>query len=149
MSNVEKEPLVFNLDVIEIPVKIGPKDYVLVEASGGSVCKYKNAMLGTTSVGADGKPILSMSGMVDSEPLLVSLCLWELWTNEANGDIVRKPVHINTVKSWPDRIQSSLYKKAKEISNLQEDEDTIESLQKEQDDLDKRKAVIENSQVKN
>ncbi len=97
----------------EIPVQVGDKKYTLREATGDAACLYRNAMLRCTKLGPEGKPE-TITGIADAEPYLVSLCLF----NEGN-----KPVPVATIRKWPARVQTALFDKAKEISELGEDED--------------------------
>ncbi len=129
----------YDLTLVEIDVTIGAVKYILREASGKAACLYRNAMFSHTALGPEGNPV-SFKGMADIEPLLVSLCLFR-----AEGNV---PITIEAVREWPSRILTSLYDKAKEISNLAEDEDTTESLIKEQKALDKRKKALSESQSK-
>ncbi len=133
------ESLNYDLTLVEIDVTIGSVKYILREASGKAACIYRNAMFGHTTLGPEGNPV-SFRGIADIEPLLVSLCLFK-----AEGNT---PVTIEVVREWPSRILTSLYDKAKEISNLAEDEDTEESLVKEQKSLEKRQKALKESQSK-
>lgn len=105
-------PLEFDLTPTTVPVRISGADYVLKEASGAVATTWRNSVFRSTKVDANGRPS-SYEGIAEAEPLLVSLCL-----HDANG----KLVPIQTVKSWPARIQKSLFEKAKEISGLDEEE---------------------------
>ena len=109
----------FDLSVREVPVGILGKRYLLREASEGAAARYRNAMLKATKLGPDGKPI-SLDGMADAAPLLVSLCLFEVY--EHQGVSKDRPVLLSTVVSWPSRVVKPLFEKAKEISELDEDE---------------------------
>tara|TARA_R110002020_G_scaffold376130_3_gene587310 strand:+ start:29126 stop:29548 length:423 start_codon:yes stop_codon:yes gene_type:complete len=101
------EALVFTDELIEIPVTIGEKKYTLKEASGDTVVRYKNAITRATTF-KDGK-LSSVSNINDSEPLLVSLCLFQ-----ENG----LPVSLTLVRSFKNSTLEVLFDKAKEISNL-------------------------------
>ena len=138
----------FDLEIIEVPVMLGGKSFVLKEATGAAACKYRNAMLGHTVLGESGKPV-SIKGMADIEPLLVSLCLFEIITNEDSDQIVEKQLTVKDVGKWPAKVVTSLFEKAKEISNLSDEEDTEESLVKEQEELDKRVKELKESKAKN
>lgn len=135
---MSQQELVYDLTPVEIPVKIGGKNYILREADGAAAVQYRNAMLSCTQIGTDGKPS-SVKGMAGTEPLLVSLCLL---TNEPSE--TRRAVMIDEVKAWPYRIQKGLYDKAKEISELEE-EDTEESLLKERAKIDKKLEAVRES----
>lgn len=119
------EPMVFeSLEKIEVPVKIAGKDYMLTEVSESGAAKYKNAQMSSTRVveGADGNKHATVSGLSDTEGLLVSQCLFEVTAN--NG---RKSVELNIIKTWPHRITKQLFDKAEEISGLgvKETEETL------------------------
>ena len=119
------ETLIFNdLTPIEIPVSIEGVEYTLREASGDAACKYRNAMMACMQL-ADGKPV-SLRGLADVEPLLVSLCLFVTETN--------KLVPLHVIKTWPSRVITPLFEKAKEISELGEgaNEPSEEAVKNEQ-----------------
>jgi hypothetical protein len=71
---------------VEVPVKIGSGRYVLREASGDAACRYQNAVLKTTKLGPDGRPT-DINGLADCEPLLVSLCLFEIVRTTGADDV--------------------------------------------------------------
>lgn len=106
-----------DLTPIALPVRVKGKDYLLREATGDAVAKWRNAQLRATRLGGDGKPA-SIDGLADAEPLLVSLCLFEV--GQGGKEL---PVSVQTVRSWPGRITSALFARAKEISELEEKED--------------------------
>lgn len=116
-----------DLTPIEIIIPIGPKKYALREASGDAAIRYRNAMLSATKIGPEGKPS-GFAGMADTEPLLVSLCLFGQDPN--NSAIYNEPIQQSTVRGWPQRVQKALYKKVKDISDLNEVEDDILALEK-------------------
>jgi len=95
------------------PVYIGDTVYTLKEATIGVAAKYRNALLDCATLGPDGKPS-KFSGMADVEPLLVSLCLFDVDGNE---------VPLATVNQWPSRIVKQLFNRVKEVSDLDEDEE--------------------------
>ena len=113
------ENYTFDLTPIEVTYNIGGIDYLLREASGEAAVKFSNAKLKNLVLN-DGK-VTKVSGMADIQPLLVSLCL----TEKLSG----KPVSEATIKSWPSRIQTALFDKAKEISEIDQDA-TKEGLEK-------------------
>lgn len=125
----ELKPLDFSdLTPYEEKVPILGKVYTLREASGQAGTRYRNKMLESMRLGPEGKP-QSINGMSDAEPLLVSLCLFD----EAGV----RPVPIQTITSWPDRIQKALAKRIKEVSELDEP-DTVENLEKQMEELQKK-----------
>lgn len=97
-----------SFEPIVLPVNILGENYLLREASGDAAARYNNAMLKCTTLGPDGRPA-RLDGLADVDPFLVSLCIVT-----ATG----KPVRLETVRSWPNRIVQMLAEKVKEISEL-------------------------------
>jgi hypothetical protein len=128
-----------DLSLIEVPVSIEGKKYTLREASGGAAIQYRNAMLASTKLGPGGT-VTSVSGMANIEPLLVSLCLF---------DEKGKRVSEATIKNWPSRVLKTLFDRAKEISELDEDGGDLESLNKQKDEIEEKIAQIESDSVGN
>jgi len=117
------EPINYDdFETIRIPVSVKGFKYTLTEATGKAAVDYRNAALACTKLGPTGKPS-SIVGLGGLEPLLVSLCL----TDNANSD---RPVPKQTIMSWPARIQSSLFTRAKQISDLGEDNPEKDLLKK-------------------
>jgi hypothetical protein len=113
----------FNFDTlapIEVPVKIAGRNYVLREATGEAAGKYRAASLRGAEITHDDetgqRTIKRLESAADVEPLLVSLCLFDVTDGE-------RTVSIETVKAWPARVQRALFEKAKEISQLDEADD--------------------------
>ena len=125
------ENYTFDLTPIEVEYTIGTTVYILREASGEAAVKFSNAKL-KNLVMDDGK-VTKVAGMASIQPFLVSLCL----TEKATG----KAVLEETIKSWPSRIQSALFDKAKEISEIDQDA-TKEGLEKIIADAQKQLAEI-------
>ena len=71
-------------------------------------------------------------GLAEAEPLLVSLCL-----RQKLDDGVTRPVTLDIVLSWPNRVIKPLFEKCKEISDLGEGPEGVEEMVKERDRLDK------------
>lgn len=88
------------------------KQYVLRGASGDAAIKYRNAVLNKMTL-EDGK-VSKLSGMADTEKLLVSLCLFEVSGSKET------PVSQEKLGSWPNEIFKKLFEKTKEISHLEE-----------------------------
>lgn len=128
---------------VEVPVSIGGKKYVLREADGDAACKYRNALLRSTKLGPDGRPS-SIDGMADAEPLLVSLCLFEVYDDK--GQEKRRLVLPSTIRSWPARVLKALFKKVRDISDLEERE-TMEDLEKRIAEDNRKLALLNGSKV--
>jgi len=112
------------LEIIELEIAIDSKTYLLREASGDASVKYRNACLSATKV-KDGK-VSGFDGLADVEPLLISFCLYERKEDGTRGNRVK----LDKIRAWPARVQKALFEKTKEISELDEDEETVESLEK-------------------
>ncbi len=117
-----------DLAQVEVPVSIGGKKYVLKEATADAVRKWRNAQLKATKLGDNGKPI-SLEGMADTEPLLVSLCLFEEVKESGKPDSL-SPVSLSTVSSWPNRIVGALFAEATKISDLEGKKDQVQDPKK-------------------
>jgi hypothetical protein len=124
-----------SLTLIEVPVKIQGKTYTLREANGDAAVAYRNASLRGMTL-EDGK-VKKLDGIASVEPLLVSMCLFFI-----DDDGVEKNVDELTVRSWPGRVVKAIFNKAKEISELDEEEDTVESLDKQIEALEKKKEKL-------
>lgn len=117
-----------DLEPAEVRYRIGGQLYVLREATAGAVASWRNAQLKAARLGPDGKPV-SMGDAADSEPLLVSLCLFRL--DDKGG---AWPVDLKTVRSWKSRVQRPLFEKLVEISGLSREE-TPEGLEARMSEL--------------
>ena len=114
---------------VVIPVNIKDKDgvlrsYELREANGDSACRWKNAILQRTNLGPNGKPS-SFGAIADTEPIVISLCLFD-----KDG----KNVPVGVIRQWPAKVQRALFEKAKEISELDEDEELKDTVKNGQTD---------------
>jgi hypothetical protein len=106
------QPLNFDdLATLEEHFAFQGASYVLREPTAEAACRWKNAITRAVRMGPDGKP----SGVVDiadTDPLLVSLCLWEV------KDGKEVPVPLATVRSWPSRVLNRLFERAREMGEL-------------------------------
>ena len=123
---------------IEEKVFIGGEEYLLRETSGDASVKYDNARLDRYEY-QDGK-LAKVKDLGDLEPLLVSLCLFM-----SDG---KTPVSELTIRSWPARVQKSLYNRAREISGMNETPKTIKEqialLQKQLAEAESRESLPKN-----
>ena len=99
-----------DLTPISLPVKLQGKTYSLREASEDAACRWRNAVLKAVKPDSNGKPTC-LDNLSDTEPFLVSLCLF---------DDKDKPVPLPVVRSWSARIVKKLFAAVKEISDLDE-----------------------------
>lgn len=141
MSDVESLDFE-SLELIEVPVTIGSVKYVLREADEGAAREFRNARLkGATLKDGDAATLPDDPGGLQS--LLLSGCIFRC--NE-EGEPFSSPVSRREItgymtpngtryKGWPARIVKPLYEKAKEISELDETEGTIDDLTKQRDKL--------------
>jgi hypothetical protein len=120
------EEMVFDdVSPAEVPVVIGSARYVLREANEDAACKFRNALLRCTRPGPDGRPT-TYDGVADTEPLLVSLCLYAADEGgRVRPDRDGRPDHrhlvpLATVRSWPARVVKALAAKVQEMSGLSE-----------------------------
>jgi hypothetical protein len=120
-----------SLELIEVPVKIKDKSYVLREASEDASAKYRNKQIESTIM-VDGKPS-GIRGLADAGALLVASCLWV--RDEKGAETGQVP--LSFVKALPYRISKKLFEKAKEISELK-DTFSREELLKQKEDIDRQ-----------
>ena len=127
------EPMTFDsLDLAEVPIKVGDKDFILREASGKAAVAWRNARTDAIRL-KDGKPV-GAKNLASVDPLLVSLCLFD---SEGNG------VPLATILGWPDRVQKQLYDRVKLISNISELGEGVEALKAQRKLLDEQIESIE------
>lgn len=115
-----------DLTPVEIRVSIFRKKYVLREIDEGDAVRWRNSQLRAARM-SEGQ-VVSMGDLAESEPLLVSFCLYR--ANEDHKIILRNDgtpdkstlTPLATIKSWPARIVKPLFERAKEISELEEKE---------------------------
>lgn len=110
-----------NLKPTSIPVKsLFGKDYELREATGGVTVELDNYR-DSCRVFEEGK-FIGLKNTAELVPLNVSLCLFEKGSDEH--------VSLEFVKKLPHRVQRDLYKKAQEISDMEDKPLEIELLLK-------------------
>lgn len=128
LNRVNLEPILFeDIGFAKVQVQIGGVDYWLEEASGEAAVKYRNAVMGCTQLGNDGKPS-RIIGLGETEPMLVSLCLYKLV--KIGNEEKKQYVSVQTIKGWPAKIQKGLFKRIMDISDLREEEETEEALER-------------------
>lgn len=124
-----------SLELTRVPVKIAGAAYVLQEATAGAARDYRNAQMKTFKI-SDGK-MTGMEGTADLDLILVSLCLFK----EMSTPGAYQPVPLVQVQEWPDKVIKALSTKAKEISDL-DDQDTVETVDKKIADLQKKREML-------
>jgi hypothetical protein len=112
------------LEPKHVDFPIGGKPYRLKEATGAAAVEWRNASIKAAKM-RNGK-VIGMEGLADTEPLLISKCLFQLV--EKDGKTKEVPVTRHTIMSWPARIQKRLFDMVTEMSDLKEE--TTEALQR-------------------
>lgn len=122
------EPIVWDdLTPREVPVTLAGETYVLVEATAEEAKAWRaNNMqalqMEETGKGRGRKSKSNFdSRIADSHILLVALCLKKI---ETDGS--RRKVPIEKIRAWRNPVVESLFKRAQQISNLDDDEDDDE-----------------------
>lgn len=95
------------LEINEISV-VGPdkKHYTLREPTSKVSKAHRNAILKSSKLGPDGR-VIGIDGLASVEVPYVAGCLWDEKSLNPPSALL---------ESWPDRIVSKLYEKAKELS---------------------------------
>lgn len=133
-----------NLSLIEVPVSLEGKKYVLREADEDTATAYRNATIAGAKM-EDGQVTGMPSNLGGVQSLLVSRCLFPL---DKDGAPLPNSVARKTVMGWPSRVVKPLFEKAKEISELDEDE-SLEDMVKQQAKLAKKIAKMREESAKN
>jgi len=115
-------PMDLDLTRREVPVTLKDKDgspteYLLVELDGAGRDAYLNNLGKRLKPDASGKNP-SVRDFTGLQANLLTRCMLV-----ADG---RTPVTEKDIQAWPSRVQNALYKRAKEISALQDDADDKE-----------------------
>lgn len=124
--NVSAEPITFGPFTITFPPeKGGPVQLVLHEASEAAHNAYKAVTVKAMRVSArenSDERKASFDGGQEADAVLVSKCLFKV----VGGSL--QPVDLNFVLGIPRRITKRLYAKVRQMSAMDEDEETIEFL---------------------
>lgn len=121
-----------SLEVQEIPFEWNGVKYVLREAMSDAATKYNNAKSQCVELAdGDARKIVNMAS---TRPLLVSLCTFLADSGKA--------IAVNTVRTWPERMVSVLFKKSLEISELV-DPQTKAALIEARDELDEQIVMMD------
>lgn len=128
MSN-EFDELVFEVDtLIEIPVRIGSRNFILREADGETGVAYVNRQMNTMKV-KDGK-VAGLGNVAELGPFLLSRCLFEIIYGEEH------PVAETEIRKWRNAVVTKLVERCKQISDIdqRDDEKTEGMVKNEQSD---------------
>ena len=99
------------------PVKYQGRNYELREASAGTGAAYRNFQLQGITL-EDGKP-KKLKGLASGDILLVSKCLFEVKENKY------RPVNVDELSEWKEKDVREMSDWIKEVSNLNEDDQTV------------------------
>lgn len=108
-------PMQFTEDFIEIPVKVGTKDYVLCEANEEVAKQFANKRADAIRQVGDVRRLV---GVGELQSFLLSKCLFEL-----GPDDKRIPVSQSTMLRWRSDVVKQLFERAKAISGLNEEDE--------------------------
>lgn len=113
------EPIIFDsIELIQVPVVLQGKRYVLQEPSFFAGCRYRDALINRSKTDDDGN-IVSYDGISDVEIVLVSECLFEdLRDAEDAPPVLGNKVSKEVIGLWPDRIARKLYAATREIGKV-------------------------------
>ncbi len=104
------EPMAFDDEDIAVPVTIGKKQYMLRPADGGTVTRYRNAIMRAIQFKVvDDKPSMTgVGGLADADIILLAGCLWD-GENQVSEVFVRA-MRGSTMKA--------LFTRAKDLSGI-------------------------------
>lgn len=125
--NMSAEPIKFGPFTITLPPnKGGEKKCILCEATEAAHNAYKAVTVRAMRVSADvdgTERRASLEGGQEADATLVARCLFVV-----KDDGSEHPVTLDFVLGLPRRITLRLYKKIRDISGMDEDEETVEFL---------------------
>lgn len=135
-----------DLKWIEIPVKYKGKKYLLIEANTEAARQFRNASSRGLKM-QDGK-VVGVEGAGDVEPLMISLCLFELYDVNENGQIVtkRRKLIREQINELPSRVAKRCFDTIMKISELNETE-TLDDKIKKRDKLDAEIKALQANEV--
>lgn len=141
MSNLS-EPMVFEVnDPIEVPVKIGNKDYLLKQVNAGGVVIYKNQAAAGMILDSSGN--LKGLKVGELDPLAVHLSLY--YNDLSFGKLNGSRVPLSEVNAFDPKIVAKLAERARLISNMEEESgDTIEILEKKLQQAREKEELLKN-----
>lgn len=115
------------------PFKIGDVSYILKEATEAAHIAYRDATMRSMRVAEDskGEKIASVAGGSEADTILIAYCLFRRSPDPGNPSFPPDAtVPVEFVKSLPRRITSKLYFKVRELSGMDEDQETKDFLTK-------------------
>lgn len=141
-----KEEIDFSsLIPIRKPLKIGNEKYLLCEADGEAVRVYKNLSMKAARFGSEGK-LESLDGVADVETQLVGDCVYDILPNGERG----RKQGVQFAKKLDNRILKPLFDYIKKISEIDEDVETKEFLEKRiKEDTEKLEKLEKENPLKN
>ena len=131
-----------DLTPAEVPVAIGGKTYVLREASGDAAVAYRNATMAGARIHESGTVLGSAA---DAEPILIAKCLFQR-IEQPDGTIKERPVSVDIIRSWPSRVSRKLFDRAKLISGLGEQDESMDDLMKQKAEVERKLALLESDE---
>lgn len=142
MSNLS-EPMVFEDELVEVPVTIKGRNYVLKPLNAGSVVTYKNKATSGVVLDDAGK-VVGLGNTGELEPLAVHLALF--YDDPSFDKINGTRVPLAVINSLPGKVVGKLAQRVVAISGLQEDNipDTIETLEEKIKALKETEARLKN-----
>ena len=130
------------LRIFNVPVTIGTEKYILNEATGEVYAKYRNASVKSARLSDKGK-VVGIGDVADADYVLLAACM-ERVTDSGNVAMT-----IAEVKAWPSRVSIKLIDRIKAISGIDDEEDTVESLEEQIKDLQEKLAEMRQGKAKN
>lgn len=115
------DDIVLDLEPKSVRVTLAGEPYLLREASEDAACRFHNAAMRAAKM-SDGK-VTGVDGVADSEPILVAGCLFKLV--KVKGRDVEQPVSLQFVRDLPARVVKPLFERAKRISGLDEEPESV------------------------
>lgn len=133
-----------SLKPFEMPFTWDKTDYVVREASEGAALEYRQKYAKALKTGKDGDIVsMDLGAIAETESFLVAKCLFKM---AKNGTDQVNP-HPNELRAWPRKVVKRLHKLIMKVSEIRDDDDTIEQIDQQIEELQKRKEQLLNGKA--
>lgn len=143
-------PSEFNFDLTPVEVQVTVNDgetsqkYALREATEAVAAEFRNARIKGARL--DGRNVVGLpEDLAGVQSLLVGACLFRYKEDGTPGHIAVGRI---VVAGWPARIVKPLFEEAKKISQLDEEEQTLQGLLEQRADVDERIGDLQQAEAR-
>lgn len=129
------------LEPAETRFQLGPKTYLLKEASGGAAIRWRNIITGSTKFNGTGD-LSGLGDIAEAEAQLVCDCIREVREGEKQF-----PVSLQEVKGFKATNLKRMYKWLMDVSDLKEKPATLAEIDKQIAALHRQREELERAEA--